>query len=211
MVVVDEVRIPLVRLGAEEAVEALEAAAERPVLLGRGDVHLVLGAEMPLADDVGVPAALAEDLGDHRALAGDVAARVREPRRRLGDARHRVRRVVAARQEAGARRRAERRRVEVRVQQPAVGDPLDVRRLDQARRTTPSPRSRRRRGRRRARSARPPEAIGWAYGSQSGAESLMSMLIVPLNGLLISVSFQPPSLLLFLGPSPERRTRARRA
>ena len=81
MVVVDEVRVPLVRLAAEEAVVALEAAAERPLALRRGEVHLVLGAEMPLADDVGVPAALAEHLGDVRALEGDVAVRVREARR----------------------------------------------------------------------------------------------------------------------------------
>ena len=132
VVVVGEVGIPLVRLGAEEAVEALEAASERPVLLRRGVVHLVLGAEVPLADDVGVPAELAEHRRDHRALTGNVTAGVREPRRRLGDARHRVRRVVAPCQQTGARRRAERRRVEVRVEQSAVGDPLDVRRLDQA-------------------------------------------------------------------------------
>src|SRR5262249_59641052 len=31
----------------------------------------------------------------------------------------------------------------------------------------------------------PPGAIGCLYGSQSGVESLMSMLTVPLNGLLI--------------------------
>ena len=75
---------------------------------------------------------VAEDRRDHRALARDVTTRVREARRRLGDAGHRVRRVVATRQQAGARRRAERGRVEVRVEEAAVGDALDVRRLDQA-------------------------------------------------------------------------------
>src|SRR5262249_12248863 len=39
--------------------------------------------------------------------------------------------VVAPRQQARAGRRAERGRVEVRVAQPVVGDPIDVRRLDQ--------------------------------------------------------------------------------
>jgi hypothetical protein len=128
----DDVRIPLVRLGAEEAVEALEAAAERPVLLRRRHVHLVLGAQVPLPDDVGVPATLAQHFGDQGGLARDVAARVGEPRRGFRDARHRVRGVVPAGQQARARRRAERGRVEVRVGEPLVGDALDVRRLDQA-------------------------------------------------------------------------------
>ncbi len=131
VVVVGQVGIPLVRLSAQEAVEALEPAAERPVLLRRGVVHLVLGAKVPLPDDVGIPAELAEHRRDHRALTGNVTAGVREPRRRFRDARHRVGRVITPRQQTGTRRRAERRRVEVRVQQSAIGDPLDVRRLDQ--------------------------------------------------------------------------------
>ena len=132
MVVVGQVGIPLVRLGPKESIETLEPAAERPVLLRRGIVHLVLGTEVPLADDVGVPAEFAEDSRDHRALTGDVAAGVREPRRRLGDARHRVRGVITPCQETRTRRRAKRRRVEVRIQESAIGDPLDVRRLDQS-------------------------------------------------------------------------------
>ena len=97
VVVVDEVGVPLVGLRAEEAVEPLEAAPERPLAPRRGQVHLVLGAQVPLPDHVGVPAPLAEHLGDVAALEGDVPARVREPGRRLGDAGHAVRRVVAAR------------------------------------------------------------------------------------------------------------------
>ena len=123
MVVVDEVRIPLVRLAAEEAVVALEAAPERPLALRRREVHLVLGAEMPLAHVVRVPAALAEHLGEVRALERDVAVRVREARGRLGDAAHAVGRVVAAGQQARAGRRAQRGGVEARVREPALGDP----------------------------------------------------------------------------------------
>ena len=88
VVVIGDVGIPLVSLRAQEAVEALEAAPERPVLLCRRHVHLVLWVEVPLADDVDVEAALAEHLGEHRALAWDVAAGVRKARRGLGDARH---------------------------------------------------------------------------------------------------------------------------
>jgi hypothetical protein len=43
VVVVDEVGISLVRLAAEEAVEALEAPAQRPAPLPRGHVDLVPG------------------------------------------------------------------------------------------------------------------------------------------------------------------------
>jgi hypothetical protein len=62
VVVVDQVGIPLVGLGAQEAVPALEAAAARPVAPRRGQVHLVGRAEVPFAHHVGVPATLAEDL-----------------------------------------------------------------------------------------------------------------------------------------------------
>src|SRR5262245_7950575 len=132
VVVVDEVRIPLVRLAAEEPVEPLEAAADRPVALRRGHVHLVGRAQMPLAEHVGVPAALAEHLCDRRALERDVPVRVRVAGRGLGDARHAVRRVIAPRDERRACRRAQRRRVPVRVGEAVGGQPVDVRRLDQA-------------------------------------------------------------------------------
>ena len=115
VVVVDDLGVPLVRLGAEEAVEALEPATARPVASGRRDVHLVVGAEMPLADDVGVPAELAEDLGEHPVRGRDRAARVREADRGLGDARHAVARVVPAGQQARSRRGAERGRVPLGV------------------------------------------------------------------------------------------------
>jgi hypothetical protein len=63
-----QVGIPLVRLAAEEAVEALEAAADRPVALRRGHVHLVGRAQVPLAEHVRVPSALPhKDLGDSSA------------------------------------------------------------------------------------------------------------------------------------------------
>ena len=131
VVVVDEVGIPLVRLRPEEPVEALEAAAERPLRLPRGKGHLIGGRQVPLADGVGVPAALAEHLGDGRALERNVAVHARVAVGCLGDAGHPVRRVVPAGHQARAGRRAERRRVEVRVREAALGDPVDVRRLDQ--------------------------------------------------------------------------------
>ena len=134
VVVVDEVWIPLIRLAPEEPVVPLEASADRPVALRRRHVHLVGGHEMPLAEHVRVPAALAEHLGERRALERDVTVGVGVSGRRLGDARHAVRRVVASGQERRACRRAERRRVPVRVREPVLCETVDVRRLDQ---TTP--------------------------------------------------------------------------
>ena len=132
MVVVDQVRIPLVRLGPEEAVPALEAPAARPVTPRRSHVHLDGGAEVPLAHHVGVPAQLSQDLGDHAVLGRDHAAPVREADRALGDARHAVAAVVATGQQARPRRRAQRRGVPLGVAHAVVRDLVDVRRLDRS-------------------------------------------------------------------------------
>lgn len=79
MAVNDKVGIPQVRLAARKPVVALEPTPKRPLALGRGDVHLVLGAQVPLADVGRVRAALAEHLGDVLALERDATVRVREP------------------------------------------------------------------------------------------------------------------------------------
>jgi hypothetical protein len=96
VVVVDEVGIPLVRLGPQEPVPPFEAPAGRPVTTSRREIHLVSGAQVPLAHHVRVPAALTEDLRQHPVLRWDGAASVRKSDRRLGDARHAVAGVVAA-------------------------------------------------------------------------------------------------------------------
>ena len=79
VVVVDELGIPLVGLRAEEPVPALEAAAAGPVAARRRQVHLMRGAEVPLADHVGVPAQLAQDLGEHAVLGRDVPLPLGKP------------------------------------------------------------------------------------------------------------------------------------
>ena len=132
VVVVHQVRVPLIGLRAQEPVEPLEPAPGRPVPPGRRDVHLHRRAQVPLADRVRVPALLAQDLGDHAILRRDRPARVREPDRGLGDARHRVARVITPGQQARAGRRAQRRRMPLGVPDPIVRDPVDVRRPDRA-------------------------------------------------------------------------------
>ena len=132
MVVVDEVGIPLARLRPQEPVPPLKAPAARPVAPRGGEVHLCLGAQVPLAHHVGVPAELAEDLCQRAVLGRDGAAGGRKAARRLGDARHAVACVVAPRQQARACRRAKGRGVPLRVADTGVGDSVHVRRLNRA-------------------------------------------------------------------------------
>jgi hypothetical protein len=79
MVVINQIRIPLAGLRPEEPVPALETPPARPVASRRGEIHLVVGTEVPLAHHVGVPPALAEDLRQHPVLRRDRPARVRDP------------------------------------------------------------------------------------------------------------------------------------
>ena len=54
VVVVDQVGVPLAGVAAEEAVEALEAATERPAVVGPGGRLLTGRNQVPFADHVGV-------------------------------------------------------------------------------------------------------------------------------------------------------------
>ena len=129
VVVVDEIRIPLARFGPEEPVPALEAAAGWPIAPRRGEIHLVVGAEMPLAHHVGVPALVAENLGDRAVLGRNRAACVREADCRLGDARHAVTGVISPGQQTGAGRRAECGRMPLRETDTVLRETVDVRRF----------------------------------------------------------------------------------
>ena len=64
MVVVDQVGDELVGLPRHEAVEPLEATAERPTGPAGPRMTLVLGREMPLADGVGGVTGLDEHFGE---------------------------------------------------------------------------------------------------------------------------------------------------
>ena len=63
-VVFDEVGIPLVGLAAQEAVEAVEAHLERPLLAARARGDVLLGDVVVLAQPEGAPAVVLEDLPD---------------------------------------------------------------------------------------------------------------------------------------------------
>jgi len=124
---VEELRVVLVVLPTDEAVEVLEAGASGPVIVGsdRGrfeDWHFVAFAELR-----GRIAIQLEDFRKRRARVG--AQRVVAWRRRgnLGDAAHADRVVIAARQHGRPRRRAERGRVEAGVLQAGCGEALGIR------------------------------------------------------------------------------------
>ena len=73
MVVVHEVGIPLAGVPAEEAVEALETAAQGPAVVRAGTGLLTGGDQMPLADHVRVVSLREQDLRQEPVLERHVA------------------------------------------------------------------------------------------------------------------------------------------
>ena len=127
VVVVDQIGGELVGLPLEEAVEAIEAPLEWPLVERAGRRGVVHGAQVPLAHCEGGVALVAEDLGHGRGMVGDVPAHVRIAAVEVGDGPHPDGVVVAPGEQGGPGGRAQRGHVEVRVPEPAVGQGVDVR------------------------------------------------------------------------------------
>ena len=100
MIVVDEVGIILVGVAAEEAVVALEAAPERPAVVGAGGADLLGRRQVPLADAIGGVALLQQHVRQKAVLERDRAIAAGIAGRSLGDAGHRVGMMIAAGQNA---------------------------------------------------------------------------------------------------------------
>ncbi len=130
VVVLREVGKPLVRLAADEPVEAVVALPQGPVLLGRAHRPRVDRDVVVLADPERAPAGVAQDGRHRRVLARDVGVVAGEAGRGLGDRREAVLVVVAAGQEHRPRRRAQGRRVPLAVGQAVRGQPVHRRHLD---------------------------------------------------------------------------------
>ena len=130
-VVLCQVGIPLVGLAAEEAVEALEAAAERPAVERARRGVVLRRRQVPLAEAERVVAVLEQHLGQHPVLERHAPVVAGEARRQLHDARDAVRVVVATGQDARSRRGAQRRGVHVGVAQALGSDAIDVGCLDE--------------------------------------------------------------------------------
>ena len=104
VVVGGQLGVVLVGIATHEPEVAVEAAAQRPAIIRARCRDLVGGCEMPLADGVGVVPLAMEDLGQEAVLERDVAVGARVAGRAFGDARHGIRVVVAASEDARSRR-----------------------------------------------------------------------------------------------------------
>src|SRR6185503_6028300 len=115
VVVLDEIGVPVVRLAAEEPVEPVEALLKRP-FRSASAARDVFGGDIVVfpQPERAVPVVL-QYLTDRRALRGQAARGAGESVCRLSDRSEAIDVVVSPREERGARRRAERRRVPLRV------------------------------------------------------------------------------------------------
>jgi hypothetical protein len=136
-VVLDQVGIPVVGFAANEAVVAVEAHAQRPALLAGAQGNISLGHVVVLAQPERAPAAVLQDLSDCGALLRNTGHVAGKSVRSFCDACTAVEVVVASSQERGARWRAQRRRVPLRVHQAVVGQLLQRRHVDPAAKRRP--------------------------------------------------------------------------
>ena len=120
----------LVGLGVQEAVEAVEAAAQRPAVERPGRAALGQRRDVPFADHVVAIGVRPQHLGQRAGLARDLAAIAGIAAVEIGEAADADRMVVAAGQQRRARGRAHRGGMEAGVAQAFGREPVDGRRLD---------------------------------------------------------------------------------
>ncbi len=132
VVVIHQIRIPLAGVTAQEAVEALETAAQRPPVERARARLLVARRQVVLPDHERAVAVLQQHLGQETVLERDDAVVPGITAGELRDAGHRVAMVVAAGQDARPARRTQRRRVHVAVAQAIRRDRIEAGRRDRA-------------------------------------------------------------------------------
>ena len=125
-------RLPLVGVAAHEAVEVLEAHADRPLVEGADGARLEGRRVVVLAEPRGAVAVVLQDLADGGLVFGDDAVVAGVARRLLGDHAEARRMMVAAGDEGRPGGRAQRRGVEVGVAQTHLGDAVQSRGGDDA-------------------------------------------------------------------------------
>ena len=123
---------PLVGHPVEETVEPVEPAAQRPVPAGAGGLAVLDRCQMPLPDGVGRPAPLRQHLGQQRRFRRDAAVVSGEAVGQVEHRGHSDAGRVAARQQCGPGGGTQCCGVELGQPQSTVGDPTDIRHLDQA-------------------------------------------------------------------------------
>ena len=120
-----EVRLPLAGVAAHEAVEVLEAHAVRPLIERPGLRRQIGRRVVVLAEPRGRVPVLLQDRADRAVLLPDDRVVARESGPDFTDHAVAGHVVVAPGDQGRARRRAQRRRVEVRVAQPALRDAIE--------------------------------------------------------------------------------------
>ncbi len=130
--VAEQPRRPLVGFAAHEAVEIVEAHARGPLIeRTRGRIG-VSGGVVVLAEPRGGVAVILQDVADRGVVRTDDRIVARKAGGLLGDHPEARRMVVAPGDQRGARRRAERRGMELGVAQPVGRDLVERRRRDDA-------------------------------------------------------------------------------
>jgi hypothetical protein len=132
VVVIDQFRMPLAGVTAQEPVEPLEAPSQRPAIIRPGRGLELRRQQMVLAHQVGAVPVRQQHLRQEPVLERDLSVVTRVARGHLVDRRGRVRVMVTAGHDARPRRRAQRRGVHIRIQQPAGGQRIQIRRGDRA-------------------------------------------------------------------------------
>ena len=129
-VVGNQLRRILVGLGVEKAIEAVEAAAERPAVERSGRTAFGQRRDVPFADHVVAIGVRAQHFGERPGFARDLAAIAGIAAVEIGEAADADGMMVAPRQQRRARGRAHRGGVEAAVAQAFGGQPVDGRRPD---------------------------------------------------------------------------------
>jgi hypothetical protein len=130
VVVVHQLRRVLVGLGVEEPVVAVEAALQRPAVVGAGGPGLGEGRDVPLAGEVVAVPVRPQHLGHRPGRPGDLAAVAGEAAVEVGEAADAHVVVVPSGQQRGPGGGAHGRRVEAGVAQTIGREGVDRRGVD---------------------------------------------------------------------------------
>ena len=120
-------RLPVRRLGTDDAVKAIEAHPGGPSVKGPRRALLPRRREMPFAEGARAVAVPPQDLGDGGRLLRDCAVVPGKAVRDLGDAAHVHRMMISASEKSCPSGGTQRRRVELVVAKPGTRHPVDCR------------------------------------------------------------------------------------
>ena len=130
VIVGGQLGIELIGFSLQEAVVAIESALQRPVVQRTRRGAFRHRRQMPLSGGERRVTVVAQNLGQRRGGTGERAAHVGKAGVHVGDRAHPDRVMIASREQARARGRAQRGGVKAREAQATGGEPVDIGRLD---------------------------------------------------------------------------------